>query len=166
MRKSTAFDAFTHGSYTGAFTAAAVALRLGLGALFFYAGWSKLTADGWSAAGYLSHATGPLASWFQSLAGSPVVDSLNMWGLTLIGAALLLGLLVRTASAFGILLMALYYLADFSSNTAHGLIDEHVVYALVLFAFVCGGFGQVWGLDALAERRLDNRSKWARVFFG
>jgi thiosulfate dehydrogenase [quinone] large subunit len=166
MRKSTAFDAFTQGSYTGAFAVAAVALRLVMGALFFYAGWSKLTTQGWSAVGYLSHATGPFAAWFQSLAGNGVVDALNVWGLMLIGAALLTGLLVRTASAFGILLMMLYYLADFVGNTAHGLIDEHVVYALVLFAFIGGGFGHVWGLDALAQRRLDNRFKWTRMFFG
>ena len=62
--------------------------------------------------------------------------------------------------------MALYYFADFAGNTAHGLIDEHIVYIVVLLLFLVGGFGHVWGLDALVERRLDHSSKWARLFFG
>lgn len=167
MRKSTAFDAFAQGLSPAAFGWGVGLLRVAMGLLFFWAGWSKVIKDGgWSAAGYLQGASGPLAEWFQSLAGSPVVDVLNMWGLTLIGLALILGLLVRTASFFGILLMTLYYLAHFVDNTSHGLIDEHVVYSLVLFLFLVGGFGHVWGLDGLLERRLDARSKWVRVFFG
>lgn len=166
MRKSTAFDAFAQGSYQDLAPFAALLLRLALGLLFFFAGWSKLTTDGWTAAGFLQNATGPFASWFQSLAGSGLVDFLNMWGLTLIGVALVLGLFMRTASFFGIVLMGLYYFADFAGNTAHGLIDEHIVYIVVLLLFLVGGFGHVWGLDALVERRLDHRSKWARLFFG
>ncbi|MEK7620015.1 MAG: DoxX family membrane protein [Patescibacteria group bacterium] len=166
MRKSTAFDAFAQGSYQDLAPFAALVLRLVLGLLFFLAGWAKLTTEGWTAAGFLQNATGPFASWFQSLAGNGFVDFLNMWGLTLIGVALVLGLLVRTASFFGIVLMALYYFADFAGNTAHGLIDEHIVYIVVLLLFLVGGFGHVWGLDALVERRLDHSSKWARLFFG
>lgn len=166
MRKSTAFDAFAQGSCQGIAPFAALLLRLTLGLLFFFAGWFKLIADDWSAAGYLQNATGPFASWFQSLSGNGFVDFLNMWGLTLVGIALILGFLVRTASFFGIIMMTLYYLADFVGNTAHGLIDEHIVYIVAFLFFLVGGFGHIWGLDALVERRLDNRSKWARIFFG
>jgi len=166
MRKSTAFDAFAAGSYQAFTPVGVVLLRLIMGLLFFYAGWSKLTTEGWSAVGFLQNATGPFASWFQGLAGNGFVDVLNMWGLTLIGVALILGLLMRTASFFGIVVMGLYYFADFVGNTAHGLIDEHIVYASVLVLFLVGGFGHVWGLDALAERRLDNRTKWINIFLG
>lgn len=166
MRKSTAFDSFAEGSYQGAVGGVALLLRLMMGLLFFFAGWAKLTTQGWTAAGFLENATGPFASWFQSLAGSGFVDALNMWGLTLIGGALILGLLVRTASFFGIVLMALYYFADFVGHTEHGLIDEHIVYIAVFLLFLAGGFGHVWGLDVLVERRLDNRSKWGRIFLG
>lgn len=166
MRKSTAFDSFAEGSYQGIVGAAVLLLRLTMGFLFFLAGWSKITTHGWSASGFLENATGPFAGWFQSLAGNGFVDVLNMWGLTLIGVALILGLLVRTASACGIVLMSLYYFADFVGNTAHGFIDEHVVYTAVFLLFLVGGFGHVWGLDALVERRFDHRSKWVRLFFG
>lgn len=166
MRKSTAFDAFAQGSYQDLAPFAALLLRLVLGLLFFFAGWAKLTTDGWTAAGFLQNATGPFASWFQSLAGSGLVDFLNMWGLTLIGVALVLGLLVRTASLFGIVLMLLYYFADFVGNTAHGYIDEHLVIIAALVFFLVGGFGHVWGLDTLVERRFDHRTRWVRLFFG
>lgn len=166
MRKSTAFDSFAEGSYQGLVGGAALLLRLVTGFLFFFAGWSKITTGDWSAAGFLQNATGPFAGWFQSLAGNGFVDFLNMWGLTLIGVALILGLLVRTASVCGVILMTLYYFADFVGNTAHGFIDEHIVYTAVFLLFLAGGFGHVWGLDALVERQFDNRSKWARLFFG
>ena len=166
MRKSTAFDAFAAGSYQALAPVGVVLLRLIMGLLFFYAGWSKLTPDGWSAAGFLQNATGPFADLFQGLAGNGLVDVLNMWGLTLIGVALVLGLFVRTASFFGIIVMGLYYFADFVSNTAYGLIDKHIVYASVLVLFLVGGFGHVWGLDALRERRLDSRTKWIKTFLG
>ncbi|NQV89846.1 DoxX family protein [Candidatus Uhrbacteria bacterium] len=143
-----------------------VLLRIVIGFLFFYAGWSKLVSPDWSAAGYLANATGPFASWFQSLAGNGFIDFLNMWGLTLIGVALIIGLLVRTASAFGIVIMVLYYFADLVGNTAHGFIDEHVVYATVLLLFILGGFGHVWGVDSIIERRLAPRMKWVRLFLG
>ncbi len=166
MRKSTAFDALAEGSYQSLAPFGAILLRLVMGLLFFFAGWAKLTLQGWSAAGFLQNATGPFASWFQGLAGNGVVDFLNVWGLTLIGVALILGLLVRTASFFGIVLMILYYFADFVGNTAHGFIDEHVVHASILFLFIVGGVGHVWGLDALLERRIDPRTTWAKLFLG
>ncbi len=166
MRSSTPFDAFAQGSCRPSFPYVALAMRLALGFLFFMAGWSKLTAQGgWSAAGYLANATGPFASWFQSLAGNGLVDQLNMWGLALIGVALIFGLGVRAASFFGIVLMLLYYFADFVGNTAHGLIDEHIIYALVLAFFVSGGFGHVWGLDAIVERKVGEAS-WLRYLLG
>lgn len=166
MRKSTPFDAFIEGSYRELMGWGALLLRLVMGFVFFYAGWSKITTEGWSASGYLANATGPFASWFQSLAGNGFIDVFNMWGLLFIGIALILGLLVRSASFFGILVMLLYYVSDFVGNTAHGLVDEHLVYASVLLLFLFGGFGHVWGLDSIIERRLDRRAKWARIFFG
>ena len=167
MRKSTSLDVFIKGSYLGGISWALIILRLVMGILFFVAGWSKLMIDdGWSAAGYLQQATGPFASWFQSLAGNVVVNQLNIWGLLLIGLSLFFGLFIRPAAFFGVLIMLLYYFSDFVGNTAYGLIDKHIVYAAVLFLFFVGGFGHIFGIDGLIERRLDQRHKWIRVFFG
>ncbi|MBT5808497.1 DoxX family membrane protein [Candidatus Uhrbacteria bacterium] len=165
MRRKTPFDQFNKASYPTGFSIIAFLLRVVVGALMFLAGWVKVTTD-WSAAGYLEHATGPFASWFQSLAGNVFVDQLNAWGLLLIGAALILGLLVRTASGLGIVLMLLYYFAAFESNIAHGYIDEHIVYAFVFALFIFGGFGHIWGLDSVIERHIPNKKKWMRALFG
>ena len=127
------------------------ALRVCMGALFLLAGLSKLTTAGWSAAGYLSGATGPFASWFQSMAGNAFVDGLNVWGQLLIGLALLLGVGVRAASFFGGLMMLLYYFAAFESNTAHGLIEEHIVYIFVLLVLASGMAGRHFGLGKWVE---------------
>lgn len=55
-----------------------VLLRLAIGWHFLYEGWSKLETyqaaapgNGWSAAGYLQHAEGPLASYYRRLLDDP-----------------------------------------------------------------------------------------------
>lgn len=126
-----------------------VLLRIALGLLYLNAGVTKFGGD-WSAEGFLQHASGPLSTWFVSLAGNPVVDAMNAWGLTFLGLALIFGFAVRPAAIAGIVLMVLYYLADFTGNTAHGYIDEHIIYALVLALFATGGAGHIFGLNGLA----------------
>lgn len=95
---------------------AAAALRAGIGWHFLYEGVAKLATPGWSAAGFLLDSTGPFAAGFRALAANPlllqVVNQLNIWGLLLIGAALLFGLLTRVAAGGGMVLLLLYYLAN------------------------------------------------------
>lgn len=125
-----------------------------------------MTAE-WSATGYLSGASGPFAEWFQAMAGSPVVDMLNAWGLLFLGIALIFGLFLRTASALGVALMALYYLAGFENNTAHGLIDEHIVYINLLVILMAFGAGNIVGVDGYLERLKGVRErKWLQLFLG
>ena len=93
-----------------------VALRVLIGWHFLYEGVSKLTADAWSAKGYLLQSRGPLAEVFRWMAADPerlaTVDQLNMWGLTLIGLGLILGCFTRLASASGIVVILLFYLCN------------------------------------------------------
>lgn len=139
-------------------------LRLAVGVEFLMAGWAKM--GDWSAAGYLAGATGPLAGWFQSMAGNPLVDFLNVWGLTLIGVAMILGLLVRPAAAAGAVMMILYYLADFEGNTAHGFIDQHIILALIFVVFLAGGIGHVIGLDGLVKEHFRKAGRLTNILFG
>lgn len=164
MRTETLFDRIARATNPTAFGIALVLLRVAFGVLFFLSGISKL--GDWSASAYLLGATGPFAAWFQSLAGSPVIDALNAWGMILIGAALIGGLLVRPAAVGGIAMMVLYYFAHFTENTAHGYIDEHIIYALVFFLFVAGGAGHAFGLNALAMRSLRRPNAFARFMLG
>ena len=90
-------------------------IRATIGWHFLYEGLAKLFAGNWSAASYLNNTQGFFSGFYHWLAASPVrlgaVDFLNIWGLTLIGLALFIGLYARWASIAGALLLALYYFA-------------------------------------------------------
>ena len=92
-----------------------IALQILIGWHFFYEGLAKLLNPYWSSAGYLGEAEWWLGGMFRDLAASPsavaMIDFLNMWGLTLIGIALFLGLLTRPALIAGMVLLLLYYIA-------------------------------------------------------
>ncbi len=127
------------------------ALRVGVGALMLYAGITKLLDPTWSAAGYLLGArsfTG-FFHWLAQPSILPVVNTLNSWGLTLLGLALILGIGVRIASNLGAVLMLLYYAAlpfPFPNATSF-IIDDHIIYALILLYLAAVGAGQIWGLE-------------------
>jgi thiosulfate dehydrogenase (quinone) large subunit len=114
---------------------AIVLLRLALGWLFLYAGLTKVVDPSWTAKGFLEHA-GTFSGFYSWLASSnilPFVDFLNQWGLTIIGAVLILGILVRLSSYLGALMMLLYYFPGLTFPYAgeHFLIvDEHIVYIM------------------------------------
>jgi thiosulfate dehydrogenase [quinone] large subunit len=133
-------------------------LRLGLGWLFFYAGITKVLDPAWSAAGYLGQAqTFPsLFAWFASPAHIGWVNMVNEWGLTLIGAALIVGIFVRWASVAGIAFMALYYLPILSFPYAgeHSyIVDDHIIYMLALVVLAVFHAGRYWGLDGRMGRK-------------
>ena len=92
-----------------------VALQIIIGWHFFYEGLAKLVNPYWTSAGYLAEAEWWFGGIFRNLAASPgaivVIDFLNAWGLTLIGLALILGLLARPALIAGMVLLFLYYIA-------------------------------------------------------
>ncbi len=136
-------------------------LRVGLGWLFFYAGITKVINSAWSAAGYLGAAkTFPaFFSWLTTPANIPWVNFANEWGLTLIGLGLITGLLVRPAAIAGIALMFLYYLPilDFPYPNPHSyLVDEHIIYILVLALLFNTDAGRFWGLDKMVFKRKYN----------
>ena len=132
--------------------------RIALGVLFFYAGITKVLNPNWSAAGYLNSAkTFPgLYHWFASAGNIGWINFMNEWGLTLIGLALITGLLVRWASLGGILLMILYYLPilQFPYVGEHSfLVDEHIIYITTFFIFITSNPATFWGLDSLLQKR-------------
>lgn len=127
-----------------------VALRVALGALFLYAGVTKVIDPTWSAAGYISGAKN-FTGFYQLLLDPgilPIVNLLNAWGLTLLGVSLISGLLVRLSSVLGAVLMLLYYFAlPFPQPDAHSLIvDNHIIYALILCFFAATPASSGWGL--------------------
>jgi len=150
-------------------------LRLAIGWHFLYEGLAKLFDPGWSAAAYLRSSEWLLADLFHWMADNPAVlhwvNLLNVWGLILIGAGLMLGVFTRAASLAGALLLGLYYLAHpplvgVAPAIAEGsylIVNKNLVemFALVLLAVVpksnFAGLGRyiaaIWrGLSALVRR--------------
>lgn len=125
-------------------------LRLSLGWLFFYAGFSKFA--GFSAKGYLLNLKGPFAGLFLPLAGNTLVDQLVVWGLTLIGLCLILGILIRFASFWGIIMMILFYLSVYPPEHAF-LIDDHIIYIVIFLTLMVSNAGHFYGLDKTLEKK-------------
>lgn len=128
-----------------------VLLRLALGWLMFYAGITKVLDPAWSAAGYLRSAKtfSGLFQWLASPANIGWVNVVNEWGLTLLGVSLILGIGVRLSGVLGALLMLLYYFPALEfPHVEHGyLVDEHIIYALVLLYFAAVRAGRTFGLE-------------------
>ena len=127
-------------------------LRISLGWLMFYAGITKVLDPSWSAAGYLAGAKtfAGFYNWLLQPNILPAVNLLNEWGLTLLGVSLILGLFVRLSSVLGMTLMFLYYLPilQFPYPNPHSyIVDEHIIYILVLLFFIASKAGRAFGLD-------------------
>ncbi len=138
-----------------------VLLRVSLGWVMFYGGITKIVNPEWSATGYIAGAKSFV--WFyQWLLNSdilPVVNFLNAWGLTLLGVSLIAGLFVRWSAPAGIVLMLLYYFVVFDfpyAGTSSFIVDQHIIYSLLLLFFVYSHAGRVWGLDYFLSRKRDN----------
>jgi len=128
-------------------------LRLALGWLFFYAGITKVVDSSWSAEGFLNGAKtfSSFYAWFALPSNIGWVNLLNEWGLTLIGIALILGIATRLASYAGIMLMALYYIPGLSFPYVNNglLVDQHIIYILVLCLIIKNKEHYYWGLQKL-----------------
>jgi len=123
-------------------------IRAAVGWHFLYEGCVKLFAAEWSAAPFLNNTYGFLSGFYHWLAATSgriaVVDFLNVWGLTLIGLALFLGVFVRWAALAGSLMLALYYLAYppfgvslFGGDGSAFVINPLFIEAVILVFFFC-----------------------------
>ncbi len=134
-------------------------LRMAMAWTFLYAASHQVFEPGWSATGFLAH-TKTFHGLFVLFTGpvmGPIVSFLVEYGHLLIGLSLLVGLATRASSIAAILLMILYWMAHmdfpFISNTNNFLVDEHIVYALVLGLLIVKHAGHVWGLDGWMSRK-------------
>ncbi len=123
-------------------------LRLALSFIFLWAffdkvfgwGFATVTENAWinggsPTEGFLTHGThGPLAGFFQSLAGIAVVDWLFMAGLLFVGITLLFNRYIKWGAIAGALMMLLMWLAAFPPEN-NPFIDDHIIYALTLLLF-------------------------------
>jgi thiosulfate dehydrogenase (quinone) large subunit len=127
-------------------------LRLTAGALFLYAGITKVLDPSWTAAGYIASAKHftPFFEWVSSPSMIGLTNFVNEWGLTILGLSLITGLFVQYSAWIGIVLMALYYLVlPFPMPNTHALVvDEHIIYICALLVLASHNAGKFWGLDS------------------
>jgi len=137
-------------------------LRLAIGWQLLYEGLAKLLTPDWTAAPYLLLSRGFFAGFFHWLGSHPgllgAVDVVNTWGVILIGAALILGVFTRFASASGAALLLLYYLAQpplirtnyrIPVEGHYLLVNTTLVELLALVIFLVLPADRLWGLDRL-----------------
>jgi len=142
-------------------------MRFIMGGLMLEAGLHKLLSGSFSAAGFLSHATGPFAGFFIAMGQNPAmlnaVNWLVPWGELLIGLALILGGAVRLASISGIIMMALFYLAALPPD--EGWISQAIVFIAMFAVLMVPGTGYYLGLDSLFVK-LENQRSPLRFLLG
>ncbi|HEU4355586.1 MAG TPA: hypothetical protein VFT27_08360 [Actinomycetota bacterium] len=122
--------------------------RLEDGTIDFFGKGAAWLNGGSPTEGVLTYATrGPLAGFFHGLAGAAWVDWVYMLSMLLIGVALILGVATRLAAIGGAIWMGLFYLATAIKPEFNPVVDEHVVYALVLVGLAAIGAGRYLGLQ-------------------
>jgi thiosulfate dehydrogenase [quinone] large subunit len=151
--------------------------RVAMGWTFLQAGIDKLLDPEWTAAGFLKFAIpegNPFMSLWSGMVGNATVDAMVQWGLTLIGASLILGFFVRWAALWGAVMMILFWMASVMGGLAeffpleHGwFIDDHLVYAALLYFLGAVGAGRLLGLDAKIEQSdFVKNNSWVKFFTG
>jgi len=168
-RDETAVLVEVRGGVSGAARRVLAVLRLSMGFIFMWAFLDKLFALGFSTGrleggnidffaqggawlnegsptrGFLSGSRGPLASFWQGLAGDTWVNWLFMGALAAIGVALLLGIGLRAAAVGGsVLLLSMWSVAMLPNSNP--FVDSHIIYALVLVVLALTAAGDTWGL--------------------
>ena len=153
---------------------AITAMRVLVGWHFLYEGLTKLTAPSWTASGYLKQARGPLGEAFRSLATRPDLlanaDLITMWGLTIVGACLILGLFTRLASVAGLGFILMFYLAAppligyfyaIPSEGSYLIVNKNLVELAALVVILLTGSGRFAGLDRIVHGLLRRRPRLA-----
>ena len=150
-----------------------VLLRTLVGWHFLYEGffklwlpaWSREGAPlaGWSSAGYLRGAGGPIGSLFRALASPPLVEWVDLavsLALLLVGLSLILGLFTAAGCAGALGLLALFYLSAIptagvpgvGAEGAYLIVNKNLVEAGAVLVVLFFRTERIAGLDLLRGR--------------
>jgi uncharacterized membrane protein YphA (DoxX/SURF4 family) len=141
-------------------------LRVAIGWHFFYEGIVKLMNPEWTARPFLEGSRwifGDLFRWMISgNAGMWLINTINAYGLTIIGIALILGLFTRAALWAGIALLFSYYLAyppfgGFSygapSEGSYLIVNKNLIELFAMMLLIFAKTDHFYGLDSLRKRK-------------
>ena len=152
---------------------ALIVLRTLIGWHFLYEAYYKIWSPAWSsagplprwtAAGYLSGATGPLAGLFQRMVNSgwtPWIDRTVKVGLLLIGLSLILGLFTRVGASGALLFLSLFYLLYVpvagvpqpGNEGTYLVVNKTLIEAAAVVVLLTFNTGAIAGLDLLLSKR-------------
>ena len=151
-------------------------MRVIVGWHFLYEGIAKLTSSSWSAVGYMRVSRGPFAAFFKWIASHPqLLDNANMitmYGLTIVGVLLMLGLFTRLAAVGGIGFVLMFYLCNppfvgyFYSIPTEGsylIVNKNLVELCALAVILLTRSGLFAGLDRIVHGLLVRRFRRARL---
>jgi|TARA_Y100001949_G_scaffold110615_1_gene93554 thiosulfate dehydrogenase [quinone] large subunit len=146
--------------YVGSQLNGLVLLRVLIGWHFLYEGVSKLINPYWSSAAYLLDSKWIFSSLAKTIVSNPTLlgisDFVNMWGLTLVGATLILGLFSRYSALVGMGFVLLYYLfappflgLEYSrpGEGSYIIVNKNLIEACALWVLYAFPTGHVIGLD-------------------
>ena len=131
-------------------------LRILTGWWFFHAGVTKLLEDGLAytyGPAYLQEMTGtalgPIPVWMGNNLAWLIEPGVPLFE-TLIGLALMAGVLTRLAAAGGVVFMTLFWVGN--AGFGHGLVNSDLMGLLLFVTVLVLGAGRYYGLDAVIER--------------
>ena len=146
-----------------------VTLRVLIGWHLLYEGIAKLLNPYWSSAAFLLDAKWIFSGVAEWMVATPsilsLVDNLNIWGLTLIGACLMLGLFGRHVSLAGMLLVLVYYLFTPSfwwleyarpGEGSYLVVNKNLIEACALFVLYYFPTSHLVGLDRILSKSETN----------
>ena len=146
-----------------------VTLLVLIGWHFLYEGVSKIINPYWSSVAYLLDSKGPFSGLAETIVSNPTLlsisDYVNMWGLTLVGASLLLGLFSRYTALIGMGLVILYYLfappllgLEYSrpGEGSYIIVNKNLIEACALWVIHSFPTSHVIGLDRLLSNPKSN----------
>lgn len=135
-------------------------LRIFIGWHFLYEGFYKLAEESWTSKPVLNGSKWIMNGVYSWIADSPsvlsFVDSLNMYGMVILGFGLILGLFTRYLAAGGALLLLLFYLINpplpglYYTTPTEGhylIINKNLIEMMALVALVFIPTGKFFGLD-------------------
>ena len=148
--------------YSGSQLIGLVILRILIGWHFLYEGISKLVNPYWSSAAYLLDSKWIFSSLAERIVANPTLleftDSVNMWGLTIVGLSLLLGFMSRYGAIAGLVFILLYYIfappfigLEYSKpgEGSYIIVNKNLIEACALYVLFLFPTSQLIGLDRL-----------------
>jgi thiosulfate dehydrogenase [quinone] large subunit len=131
-------------------------LRVVTGWWFFHAGVTKLIEDGLAYGygpaylqGMTGTALGPIPVWMGNNLAWFIEPAVPLFE-TLIGLALMLGVLTRLASVGGVVFMTLFWVGN--AGFGHGLVNSDLMGLMLFATVIVVGAGRYYGVDAVLER--------------